>query len=1128
MKKLVLFGLTILISSACALDAQVKVYQGTLSLPYYQEGPPNPNAPFDQYATNRFNYPYVLRDNLTSHRVQRAFRAVYLENEYLKCAILLDVGGHIYTCTNKINNLPMFYENPSIKEAAIGMRGGWAAFGLEFNFPVSHNWMTVSPIDFAYGKEDDGSAFVTVANVDRVYGMEWSVRVVLHPGSTLLELQVTLNNRSDVRHRFYWWSNGGIQVWDDTRICYPMRYSAAHGFADVDHWPVDSSGTDLSIVGNHTHGPVSRFVYGSREPFMGVWNPHTNAGVAHFARYSELPAKKIWSWGSDADGLDWRKALSDNDSAYVEVQGGLFRNQETYAFLQPRQTIRFTEYWMPLHELGGLARANLSGAVNLSRAGDTLTASLNINTKIPGAGIRVLDGDHALYTATADLAPEHTWTHQIAIPDRSRNYTIEVRDHNGNILIAQTEGKYDWTPDSEIHVGPQKPVTSPPPAQRSADDWVQVGYDDELNGRLLIAANDYAEGLKAFPQSQSLTLAAGRLYTALLQYERAIPLLKAAESRDTPSPEIAYYLGLAYEGVDDTAHAQTAYETAARLPQMRAAAALRLGELSARVGDLVSANSWLDDALHSAPDDLRTAEELAAVLQARSKMHEAQSLAAHWYSRYPTSYFLAEVLGTPQIEHLAAEPERVLNVATEYMRLGLYDSALGVLSRNYPQVDAGEVEPGTVAPAQNPIVGYYMAFCLQKLGRPYAQESSRASRLPVLYVFPSGAQTAQVLEATLKNNADDATAQYLLGMLEFSTGMTESAEAHWTRARDLHAVLPGLDANRGLARLHIDSDPEGALAAFREGIRNDPSNDAIYMGMDQALSILNHPASEFIAAMNEYPDKPDMRAKIVYELALHQAEAGNYTAARDLLRNRFFPREEGGTNVREVWIEIELERLQSLAKSGQCDQAEAGLEKLNQPRPGMAFTQDGLETFIAMGRSQYEIGMIDRTCQRAERADEILRKVAANTEGDDLVWAYKAARLLPGYDANVWQERLSTAMAGFDADAQTSSYELYIAGVLQQEAGEAEASKATLGKVFLLNDQTLSYHLTRLEIEQSRNGSAGRAAGRQGEPPSTGVGARELLCAAGQKTLITDQERKCFTCRAASMILPNWMWSPAS
>ena len=57
-------------------------------------------------------------------------------------------------------------------------------------------------------------------------------------------------------------------------------------------------------------------------------NPHTNTGVVHYAEYAQLPAKKIWSWGTDPDGLDWRTALSDNNSAYVEVQAGLFRNQE--------------------------------------------------------------------------------------------------------------------------------------------------------------------------------------------------------------------------------------------------------------------------------------------------------------------------------------------------------------------------------------------------------------------------------------------------------------------------------------------------------------------------------------------------------------------------------------------------------------------------------------------------------------------------------------------------------------------------------------------------------------------------------------------------------------------------------
>ena len=142
---------------------------------------PDPNPPFDQFTNNKFNYPYVLRDNLTSRRVNHDWRAIYLENEYLKCSVLPDIGGHLYTCIDKISGQSMFYANTSIKKAAVGYRGAWAAFGIEFNFPVSHNWVSMSPVDFAFHKNADGSASVIVGNVDRVYGMEWTVELILRP-----------------------------------------------------------------------------------------------------------------------------------------------------------------------------------------------------------------------------------------------------------------------------------------------------------------------------------------------------------------------------------------------------------------------------------------------------------------------------------------------------------------------------------------------------------------------------------------------------------------------------------------------------------------------------------------------------------------------------------------------------------------------------------------------------------------------------------------------------------------------------------------------------------------------------------------------------------------------------------
>jgi Domain of unknown function (DUF5107) len=139
--------------------AHVWVSEGTLTIPTYEEGPPDPNPPFAQFSTTFFSYPYTLREDLTDRRVARTWRTVYLENEYLKCSILPDIGGHVYTCVDKLSDQRMFNANPSTKKARIGYRGAWAAFGIEFNCPVSHNWVSMSPVTFDYSSKADGSAW---------------------------------------------------------------------------------------------------------------------------------------------------------------------------------------------------------------------------------------------------------------------------------------------------------------------------------------------------------------------------------------------------------------------------------------------------------------------------------------------------------------------------------------------------------------------------------------------------------------------------------------------------------------------------------------------------------------------------------------------------------------------------------------------------------------------------------------------------------------------------------------------------------------------------------------------------------------------------------------------------------
>src|SRR6185312_9887368 len=215
---------------------------------------------------------------------------------------------------------------------------------------------------------------------------------------------------------------------------------------------------------------------------------------------------------------------------------------------------------------------------------------------------------------------------------------------SGAAVMQQTEGEYDWTPASEIKVGPQTSHQVPAPEMRSEDDWIELGKTQELNGELLQALQTYTDLLNKNGESYAGLKAGGRLSASLLHYEDAATFLQRALDRNTTDAETAYYLGIAYEGIESPEKARNAFESAFRLPEWRAAAALRLAELSAREKNLDQAKFYLSTALQAAPNDLRAAEELAAIEKAREEK-QAHALAQQSLKRFPLSDFLLNELG---------------------------------------------------------------------------------------------------------------------------------------------------------------------------------------------------------------------------------------------------------------------------------------------------------------------------------------------------------------------------------------------------------------------------------------------------------------------------------------------------
>jgi Flp pilus assembly protein TadD len=1070
-----------LLEPASRAPAAARAWEGHLDLPTYEEEAPDVNPPFDLFETRRHNYPYTLRENLTDRRASARWRTLELENEYLRCTVLPDLGGHLYGCVDKSNGAQMFYANTAIKKARVAYRGAWAALGIEFNFPVSHNWATVSPVDHAVVKNTDGSASVWVGNVDRVYGMQWRVSLTLRPGSSVLEQGVTLYNPSDVRHRFYWWNNAAVRVWDDSRIEYPMRFTASHGFKEIDTWPVSQAGVDLSVVGNHTFGPVSQFSHGSREAFMGVYHPRTEAGVVHYSSPEDAPTKKIWSWGRDADGLDWRKALSDDESAYVEVQAGLFRNQETYAFLEPQETIRLKEFWMPVRRTGGITRANPDAVLHLVRAAadpTTLTVDLNVSRSVRAGALRVLDGSRVVRDEPFHLTPAEALRHVFADLPATPRYTLEVRGDAGRVLLTHTEDGFDMVPASEVKVGPTPRVSSPAAEQRTDADFTEIGQDQELNGKRLPAWTTYQEGLKRFPDSLPLLRAAGRLAVDLERYAEGADLLQKAAGRATTDAGIRYHLGLARAALGDDAHARTEWEAARPFRGFAAPATLKLAQLEARRGDWPLALQRVREALGSDPQAVRLGALEVALLRRAGRPDEARVRLGHWRALDPTASILryegVRLGGRDETlwEHLGADPQRVLNVAVEYMELGLWLDALDLLDRRYPVVTGLRSEPGAVPPQDDPEVVYYRGYCRENSGGSGADDYAAASRLSTRYVFPSRPTSLVVLRRAIGANPGDATARFLLGSLLLASGRAGDALREWQEARRLDPRIPVLHRNLGRTLLQVNGDAAAALAVFTEGVGADPANVDLYLGADQALGLLGRPAEERVALFRRFPDAQPMPPELLQRLALALAEAGRAEEGEALLAGGFFPREEWGTNVRQVFVEIRLQKALGLARAGHASEALAIVRGLEQEVSGFAFTKDGLDAFVRTPRAQYAAGEIAALAGDAAAARAHWTSAVEGKDGffRGLTWSCRAARRLGSADEASWRTRLEAALRESEAflEAGTSFPGVVVEaqGALLHALGREDEARARFRKALLLPDQRLSHFLARRALAE--------------------------------------------------------------
>ena len=121
---------------------QVKISDTTLVIPTYGVGKPDKNPQFIEKRVYQGSsgkvYPYPVITSIKDTKEDKSYKAVIIENEYIKVTVLPELGGRIQYAQDKTNGYDFVYRNDVIKPALVGLTGPWISGGIEFNWPQHH------------------------------------------------------------------------------------------------------------------------------------------------------------------------------------------------------------------------------------------------------------------------------------------------------------------------------------------------------------------------------------------------------------------------------------------------------------------------------------------------------------------------------------------------------------------------------------------------------------------------------------------------------------------------------------------------------------------------------------------------------------------------------------------------------------------------------------------------------------------------------------------------------------------------------------------------------------------------------------------------------------------------------
>ena len=649
----------------------VCVTEDMLVLPTAGIGFDNPNTLFMQTGGHLQDctYPCAFHNHfLREELVDKEYRRISFENEFLIAEFLPELGGRIWRLYDKLHAEEVVHKNDCVKPYPGGFGGAYTAGGIELNYPFAHSITNTWPRKTEFQRNDDGSATYTVSEWERVGRTQWAMSFTLSPGEARLKQKVMIYNRSKQPASFCYWGNAGVPIDDDTKWIYREVMGSEHGYTTVYTWP-EYKGLDLSWYKNNPE-VVGIYFLEPGYDFFGYVNVRTKSGLMHYSDRHDLPGKKLWTWGRNFSGEATRWHLCVDPQDYGEVQSGRIVNQEHFEWLMPEEYLTWTEQWSPIHGLTYVTEATDDCAFQILPDDRKLAYYPFVQIKNRKLEF-VIDGRVVKEMAFSAEAGKLGEISLEDIPAGEIN-RLEIRAVNGEQTASiSLKGRCERRPVPEVREDPIFDVRS------SMAYCVNAEFSHKLLRR--------EKAMEQYRKAIELDQYNYQAYTGLGLMLYSHGDLEGAKGNFRKSIDCYKWNAAAYLMLSHIHHLQGDLDEAmdrahdARYYGEKCRANIKLGELSIARGRFGTAMLFFEEAISHNIMSLRS-YALASLCQRKLGRGSSGSLTLEGaplkdLMSYSESWFQSRMSDAELREQLFDDEWRFLELALNYVDLGLYEEA---------------------------------------------------------------------------------------------------------------------------------------------------------------------------------------------------------------------------------------------------------------------------------------------------------------------------------------------------------------------------------------------------------------------------------------------------------------------